>query len=186
MGSTGNLVDDDERPVTRVRIRSAFWMGKYEVMQQQWRAVMRTNPSGFENCGPDCPVESVSWDYVQSFVRGLNAMEGRSQYRLPTEAEWEYAARAGTSTDTPAGNLQIQGERNASIWMEARGMEEIAESTMPGRRIAWTGRRSSTRRTRAAPTRSGRRCPMLSVCMTCWGTYGSGWKISTGSTLVDH
>ena len=115
MGSNGNLADDDERPVTRVRIRSAFWMGKYEVTQQQWRAVMRTNPSGFESCGPDCPVESVSWDYVQSFVRGLNAMEGRSRYRLPTEAEWEYAARAGTSTDTPAGNLQIQGERNAPI-----------------------------------------------------------------------
>ena len=113
MGSDSNLAYDDERPVTRVRIRSAFWMGKYEVTQQQWKAVMGTNPSRFENCGPDCPVEWVSWDDVQGFVQRLNAMEGTARYRLPTEAEWEYAARAGTSTDTPAGNLQILGERNA-------------------------------------------------------------------------
>ena len=113
MGSDSNLAFPWERPVTQVQIRSAFWMGKYEVTQQQWTAVMGTIPSFFENCGPDCPVESVSWDDVQGFVRRLNAMEETARYRLPTEAEWEYAARAGISTDTPAGNLQIQGERNA-------------------------------------------------------------------------
>ena len=115
MGSHSNLAFPHERPVTQVQIRSAFWMGKYEVTQRQWRAVMGTNPSRFENCGSDCPVESVSWDEVQGFVRRLNAMEGKARYRLPTEAEWEYAARAGTSTDTPAGNLQIRGERNAPL-----------------------------------------------------------------------
>ena len=115
MGSHGNLAFPHERPVTQVQIRSAFWMGKYEVTQRQWRAVMGTNPSRFENCGLDCPVESVSWDEVQGFVRRLNAMEGGARYRLPTEAEWEYAARAGTSTDTPAGNLQIRGERSAPL-----------------------------------------------------------------------
>ena len=115
MGSNSNLAYDNERPVTQVRIQSAFWMGKYEVTQQQWRTVMGTNPSRFENCGPDCPVESVSWDDVQEFVRRLNAEEGRAGYRLPTEAEWEYAARAGTSTDTPAGNLEVHGERNAPL-----------------------------------------------------------------------
>ena len=115
MGSTSELAYDYERPVTRVQIRSAFWMGKYEVTQRQWRAVMGDNPSRFENCGPDCPVESVSWDDVQRFVRKLNVMEETARYRLPTEAEWEYAARAGTSTDTSAGNLQIHGERNAPL-----------------------------------------------------------------------
>ena len=115
MGSNGDLAVLKEHPVTRVQIRSAFWMGKYEVTQRQWRAVMLRNPSRFENCGPDCPVESVSWDDVQRFVWRLNAMEGTASYRLPTEAEWEYAARAGTSTDTPAGNLQIQGVKNAPL-----------------------------------------------------------------------
>ena len=115
MGSDSNLARDDERPVTRVRIRSAFWMGKYEVTQQQWKAVMGANPSRFESCGPDCPVESVSWIDVQGFVRRLNAMEETARYRLPTEAEWEYTVRAGTSTDTPAGNLQLYGERNAPL-----------------------------------------------------------------------
>ena len=115
MGSNSKLAYDYERPVTRVQIRSAFWMGKYEVTQRQWRAVMGENPSRFKSCGPDCPVESVSWDDVQGFVRRLSDMEETVRYRLPTEAEWEYAARAGTSTDTPAGDLQIHGERNAPL-----------------------------------------------------------------------
>ena len=115
MGSNSDLAVAKEHPVTQVQIRSAFWMGKYEVTQRQWRAVMLRDPSRFENCGPDCPVESVSWDDVQRFVWRLNAMEGTASYRLPTEAEWEYAARAGTSTDTPAGNLQIQGVKNAPL-----------------------------------------------------------------------
>ena len=115
MGSDSILALPWERSVTQVQIRSVFWMGKYEVTQQQWRAVMGTNPSHFANCGPDCPVEQVSWDDVQGFVQRLNAMEGRERYRLPTEAEWEYAARAGTSTDTPAGNLQGYYKRNAPL-----------------------------------------------------------------------
>ena len=115
MGSHSTLALPHEQPVTQVQIRSAFWMGKYEVTQQQWRAVMGTNPSRFQNCGPDCPVESVSWVDVRGFVRRLNAMAGSGRYRLPTEAEWEYAARAGTSTDTPAGNLQVQGVSNAPL-----------------------------------------------------------------------
>ena len=86
MGSTSNLAFPDERPVTQVRIRSAFWMGKYEVTQRQWRAVMGTSPTSFKNCGPDCPVEWVSWDDVQRFVWRLNAVEGTTRYRLPTEA----------------------------------------------------------------------------------------------------
>ena len=65
---------------------------------------MGSNPSGFDECGPTCPVEKVSWDDVQEFIRRLNATVGEERYRLPTEAEWEYAARAGTSGDR-YGNL---------------------------------------------------------------------------------
>ena len=95
MGSSQG--DSDERPVHEVTIRQGFYLGKYEVTQAQWEAVMGSNPSRFRGCG-DCPVESVSWEDAQAFIRKLNEMEGKNRYRLPSEAEWEYAARAGTTT----------------------------------------------------------------------------------------
>jgi formylglycine-generating enzyme required for sulfatase activity len=76
-----------------------LWMGKYEVTQEQWQAVMGENPSNFK--GDRLPVESVSWEEVKEYCRRLNAKLGLTEadgYRLPTEAEWEYAARAGTTT----------------------------------------------------------------------------------------
>ena len=99
MGSTSSEADDDERPVTRVRISRGFWLGKYEVTQSEWESVMGSNPSYFSDCGGNCPVEQVSWEEVQDFIGRLNARAGREVYRLPTEAEWEYAARAGTTGD---------------------------------------------------------------------------------------
>ena len=90
--------DADERPVHQVTISRAFYLQKTEVTQAQWQAVMGTNPSSFTACGPSCPVERVSWDDVQQFIERLNQATGL-QYRLPTEAEWEYAARAGTTGD---------------------------------------------------------------------------------------
>ena len=104
MGSTSRHAYDNEQPVTRVRISRGFYLGKHEVTQSQWQAVMGNNPSYFENCGR-CPVEKVSWEDVQVFMGRLNARSGGERYRLPTEAEWEYAARAGTTTDTYAGNV---------------------------------------------------------------------------------
>ena len=104
MGSTSSEAFDWEQPVTRVRISRGYWLGKYEVTQAEWQAVMASNPSEFKNCGPNCPVEQVSWDDVQEFIRRLNGRTGGDRYRLPTEAEWEYAARAGTSGDR-YGNL---------------------------------------------------------------------------------
>jgi formylglycine-generating enzyme required for sulfatase activity len=81
-----------------VTISKPFYMGIYEVTQEQWVAVMGegTNPSRFK--GRNNPVEQISWDDVQVFVQKLNEKEGGNKYRLPTEAEWEYAARAGTET----------------------------------------------------------------------------------------
>ena len=98
MGSKSSEAFEDERPVTQVGISAGFWLGKYPVTQSEWEAVMGSNPSRFSECG-NCPVESVSWWDVKRFIGRLNAREGRNVHRLPTEAEWEYAARAGTTGD---------------------------------------------------------------------------------------
>jgi formylglycine-generating enzyme required for sulfatase activity len=87
--------DDAERPAHRARITKGFEIGKYEVTQAQWEAVMGSNPSEFK--GADRPVENVSWEDAQQFLSRLNARGDGYRYRLPTEAEWEYAARAGTT-----------------------------------------------------------------------------------------
>lgn len=87
---------DNEGPVHEVMIRKPFYLGIYPVTQQEWQAVMGENPSFFK--GDKLPVEQVSWDDVQYFIKNLNEKEGSDKYRLPSEAEWEYAARAGTAT----------------------------------------------------------------------------------------
>jgi formylglycine-generating enzyme required for sulfatase activity len=84
-----------ERPPHIVNIKS-FALGKYEVTQGQWRAIMDDNPSEFSSCGDSCPVESVSWNEIQRYIQKLNAKSGH-HYRLPSEAEWEYAARGGST-----------------------------------------------------------------------------------------
>ncbi|NGZ07727.1 MAG: SUMF1/EgtB/PvdO family nonheme iron enzyme [Magnetococcales bacterium] len=81
----------------QVTISRSFYMQVTEITQGQWRDVMGNNPSYFSSCGDTCPVEQVSWDDLQTFITRLNA-RGEGTYRLPTEAEWEYAARAGTTT----------------------------------------------------------------------------------------
>lgn len=100
MGSTASEADTDERPVREVRISGGFWMGKYEVTQAQWQRVMGSNPSSFKPCGSRCPVEDVSWHEARAFVDKFTALDSgqKNRYRLPTEAEWEYAARGGRKT----------------------------------------------------------------------------------------
>ena len=105
MGSKRGEASSDERPLTRVVISRAFEVGKYEVTQGQWEAVMGWNRSMNSGC-ERCPVEYVSWDDVQEFIGTLNAPAGGNRYRLPTEAEWEFAARAGTSEDRYTPNLE--------------------------------------------------------------------------------
>jgi len=97
MGCTGEQSDcgDDEKPTHQVTV-SDFYMGKYEVTQKQWKDIMGNNPSYFKDCD-NCPVEQVSWNDVQEFIQKLNQKTGK-KYRLPAEAEWEYAARGGAST----------------------------------------------------------------------------------------
>ena len=104
---------DIEGPVHEVTISQPFYLGKYEVTQEQWQAVMGYSPSRFSGCGTTCPVESVSWEDVQGFIEELNARERVQSYRLPTEAEWEYAARGGTQTaysfGVAASRLRLYG-----------------------------------------------------------------------------
>lgn len=91
----GSNEGDDEKPPHTVTL-SSFNIGKYEVTQAQWQAVMGSNPSHFKDCGSRCPVEKVSWNDVQEFIKKLNRMTGKT-FRLPSEAEWEYAARGRRS-----------------------------------------------------------------------------------------
>jgi formylglycine-generating enzyme required for sulfatase activity len=90
----GHSADEIQHDVT---LTQAFYMQTTEVTQWQWEAVMGSNPSYFVSCGGTCPVEQVSWNDIQTFLSSLNSL-GHGTYRLPTEAEWEYAARAGSTT----------------------------------------------------------------------------------------
>ena len=102
----GADMNSDEKPVHQVAVGS-FLMGKTEVTQGQWAAVMGSNPSRFINCGSDCPVEQVSWYDAQEFIHRLNQKTGLA-YRLPSEAEWEYSARAGSNAKWSFGDSASQ------------------------------------------------------------------------------
>ncbi len=106
----GNTFDDaegfsDEKPVHEVCV-DGFYLGKYEVTQGEWQAVMGDNPSSFKN-GGNYPVEKVSWDDAQDYIGKLNQRSGRT-FRLPTEAEWEYAARSGGKKEKYSGGDNIK------------------------------------------------------------------------------
>ena len=113
MGATAEMKDpyDWEKPVHQVTLTNDYYMGKYEVTQALWEAVMGSNPSHFK--GDNLPVEQVSWNDCQEFISKLNSLTGR-KFRLPTEAEWEYAARGGKKSRS----YQYSGSSNISdvVW----------------------------------------------------------------------
>ena len=131
MGSTSGLADRDESPVTQVTISKPFYLGKHEVTQGQWTEVMGYNPSEFSGCGSACPVENVSWNGAQEFIQALNWLEGEEKYRLPTEAEWEFAARSGTDTDTHAGDLTNPVGADAALDSIAWYAQNSGQQTHP-------------------------------------------------------
>ncbi len=122
--------DEDEKPVHEVTL-SPFEIMTTEVTQGMWKSVMGDNPSFFISCGESCPVESVSWDEVQGFIAKMNEKNDGYLYRLPTEAEWEYAARAGcrknySSTDKQ-GNPVCSNEvsvLNNSGWYDGNSEDK--------------------------------------------------------------
>ena len=120
--------DDDEKR-HEVTLTKGFYLQTTEVTQGQWKRVLGSNPSNFKNCGDDCPVENVSWNDCREFIAELNRMEGGNKYRLPTEAEWEYACRAGSKgpfdrdVDAEAwydgnsgGKTHRAGEKEPNAW----------------------------------------------------------------------
>ena len=130
MGS--NKGELNEQPVHRVTISKSFAIGKVEITQGQWRAIMsgqrRTiignDPSYFSSCGDDCPVEQISWNDAKIFIQRLIA-KTRKHYRLPTEAEWEYSCRGGQ-------NHQFCGSDQADVvaWHGASDERENADKTV--------------------------------------------------------
>jgi formylglycine-generating enzyme required for sulfatase activity len=102
----GRHEDEYQHMVTLTR---PYYCQTTEVTQRQWLEVTGNNPSHFQNCGLDCPVEFVSWNDCQEFIRLLNRREGCDTYRLPTEAEWEYACRAGSQAAFASGSITETG-----------------------------------------------------------------------------
>ena len=134
MGSPLEEKEGDRRETYhRTTITVPFYLQITEVTQEQWEAIMGYNPSFFKMCGGKCPVEQVNWNEVQEFARRLNQMENTDKYRLPTEAEWEYAARAGTTTVFHTGPCLFadQANYNGNYPLSGCPRGEYRGATMP-------------------------------------------------------
>lgn len=105
--SMGGESFPNQKPIHKVEIKEEFYIGKYEVTQEQWQSLMGNNPSHFTG-EANLPVENVSWVDIKKFLETLNGKSNKYIYRLPSEAEWEYAARATTTGDF-AGDLDSMG-----------------------------------------------------------------------------
>jgi formylglycine-generating enzyme required for sulfatase activity len=119
MGNTFGDGSGNEKPVHGVCLDD-FYLGKYEVTQGQWQSVMENNPSYFRDCGSNCPVEWVSWDDVQGFISRLNQKSGK-KFHMPTEAEWEYAARSGGKLEKWSGTSSERELREYGWYDEDSG-----------------------------------------------------------------
>jgi len=119
MGSHENLDNDSiSRPLHKVTLSKDFWMSRTEVTQRQWHTIMGDEelhpekPSPFRNVNPDYPIVSISFNDIQNFLKKLNQLSDKYRFRLPTEAEWEYACRAGTSTPFSYGTVLTDSMAN--------------------------------------------------------------------------
>jgi formylglycine-generating enzyme required for sulfatase activity len=124
-----NVGNTRNQPVHQVTLTQPFYMGKYPVKQAQWFAVMGSYQSHFVGPLADRPVEMVSWEDAQKFIKKLNQKEKTKRYRLPTEAEWEYAARAGTTTEFFWG--EDEKKLSEYAWFNESACENFVGSTHP-------------------------------------------------------
>lgn len=179
----GSDVFDNEKPAHQVALDS-YYIGKFPVTQRLWTAVMDSNPSYFK--GDNLPVEQVSWDDVQDFLRNLNTITGKS-YRLPTEAEWEYAARGGRQSQgyKYAGSNDIDlvawydgNSGNKTHEVGTRFPNELGIYDMSGNVFEWCqdwyGSYSST----------SQRNPQGSTGGSCRVYRGGGWSGYAGYCRV--
>ena len=187
MGATaeqGSDADGFEKPTHQVTL-STFYIGKYEVTQAEWKAVMGTNPSHFK--GDNLPVEFVSWDDCQEFIRKLNELTGK-QFRLPTEAEWEYAARGGKRSygakyagGGDIGNVAWYKENSNSTThpVGLKRANELGLYDMTGNVWEWCqdryGKYSSTSQTNPQGPGSGRDRVLRGGC---WGNVARYCRLS--------
>ncbi len=123
MGSDSNdlMYEPDEAPVHDVVITKGLYLGIYEVTQAQWTAVMKNNPAIFQifDDSPSHPIEYITWNQAQIFISQLNK-KGLGNFRLPTEAEWEYACRAGTTTAYSWGDKMATNGKSEYTWANSR------------------------------------------------------------------
>ena len=137
----GNPENKDERPAHQVTFASSFWMQTTEVTQAQWKAVMNTHPwSGTANVrdGGNYPASQMTWPDAQEFIKKLNALDPGHGYRLPTEAEWEYACRAGSTGTYSFGNDRSKLKDYA--WFDenaSRAGESYAHAVAQKKPSAW-------------------------------------------------
>lgn len=146
----GRYIGERSHPVN---LTNSFYMQTTEVTQEQWMSLIKKNPSSQKGCGANCPVEQVSWDDVQQFIIELNQKEGSDKYRLPTEAEWEYACRGGNTSAFSNGNitnLQCGRDPNLDVtgwycWNSKNRLQPVAQKKpntwglydMPGNVQEW-------------------------------------------------
>ena|GEM_PF-4388499 len=127
MGSAASELGSNEEPQHEVTISQGFYLGKYEMTQGQWEAVMNTTPwsdRGADQSNPNFPAAPLSWHDVLEFAARLNNAAGEAIFRLPTEAEWEYAARAGTTTHWSFGDDEDELGAHAWYWDNTLGIEQ--------------------------------------------------------------
>lgn len=128
MGSPSDEKGRGEYEIIHLVKLDAFWLGETEVTQGLWKAVMGNNPSGLIDCGDDCPVETISWHDTQKFIQKLNESIPGGGFRLPTEAQWEYACRAGSTAAYSWGNAANCAMANYGYYEDCKGVN--TEKTM--------------------------------------------------------